>query len=99
MKHVASTIPNSYIGLIWQYISMTIFAIIFVVAISLFNGTPILPSLDTQARLVLLFVGFFGYVGIYFLFKAFASISGGVALIIANISVFMMYFANLAIFE
>jgi drug/metabolite transporter (DMT)-like permease len=99
MKHVASTIPNSYIGLIWQYISMTIFAIIFVVVISLFNGTPILPSLDGQALLVLLLVWFFGYIGIYFLFKAFASISGGVALIIANISVFMMYFANLAIFE
>lgn len=99
MKYVASTIPNSYIGLIWQYISMTIFAIIFVVAISLFNGTPILPSLDAQATIVLLFVWFFGYIGIYFLFKAFASISGGVALIIANISVFMMYFANLAIFE
>jgi len=99
MKHVASTIPNSYIGLVWQYISMTIFAIIFVVVISLFNGTAILPSLDGQALLVLLFVWFFGYIGIYFLFKAFASISGGVALIIANISVFMMYFANLAIFE
>lgn len=99
MKHVASTIPNSYIGLIWQYISMTIFAVIFVVTISLINGTPILPSLDGQSTLVLLWVWFFGYIGIYFLFKAFASMSSGVALIIANISVFMMYFANLAIFE
>ncbi len=99
MKHVASTIPNSYIGLIWQYISMTVFATIFVVIISLYNGTPILPSLDGQATIVLLLVGFFGYIGIYFLFKAFASISGWIALIIANISVFMMYFANLAIFE
>lgn len=78
---------------------MTIFAIVFVVTISLYNGTSILPSLDMPAMIVLLLVGFFGYIGIFFLFKAFASISGGVALIIANISVFMMYFVNLAIFE
>ncbi len=99
MKHIASRIANSYIWFIWQYISMTIFAIVFVVTISLYNGTSILPSLDMPAMIVLLLVGFFGYIGIFFLFKAFASISGGVALIIANISVFMMYFVNLAIFE
>lgn len=99
MKHIANSYQNNYTALLLQYISMAFFALLFVTSISLYMGTPIFPSLDVVSRWALLAVGIFGFVGIVFLFKAFDNLSGGVTLIIANLSVFLMYFANLFLFD
>ena len=54
--------------------------------------------MSTNLRLIAAGIGIVGYAGIAFLFKAFDYLCTGVALIIANLSVFLMYFANLSLF-
>jgi hypothetical protein len=48
--------------------------------------------------LMVIGVGIIGYAGIALLFKAYDNLSGGVALVIANLATFLMYFMNLAIY-
>lgn len=43
-------------------------------------------------------IGIIGYMGIALLFKAFDNLCAGVALVIANLATFLMYFLNIALY-
>jgi len=99
MKKVALRYKNDYTALFFQYISVAAFALAFVVGISSYMGVAIFPSLDLFQLGVLTIVAIFGFIGIVFLYKAYEHLCSWVALIVANLSVFLMYFANLYLFD
>lgn len=51
-----------------------------------------------KSFLILVVVGVIGFIGIAFLFKAFDHLNAGVTMIVAQTSVFMMFFVNIWLF-
>lgn len=99
MKKVAMRYENNYTALFFQYISVALFALVFVVAISTYMQVDIFPTLDLFQYGVLAVVGVIWFAWIALLYKAFDHLCSGVSLIVANLSVFLMYFANLYLFD
>ena len=99
MKQIAMRYENNYTALFFQYISVALFALIFVVAISTYMGVDIIPVLNSVELGILAIVWVIWFIGIALLYKAFDHLCSGIALIVANLSVFLMYFANLYLFD
>lgn len=98
MKYIATDYKNNYTALLLQYVSMAVFALLYVFTISTLQGTSVFPTLDMQSFLILVIVGVIGFIGIAFLFKAFDHLNAGVTMIVAQTSVFMMFFVNIWLF-
>jgi hypothetical protein len=81
-----------------QYIAMASVALSFGAVWAVYNWVAYIPSLTLVQRLMVIGVGIIGYAWIALLFKAYDNLSGGVALVIANLATFLMYFMNLAIY-
>lgn len=99
MKRIATMFSNNYAGLVWQYVSMVFFAWLYLLIISWITWWALLPHLSLFSLLILTVVWIAGFIGIALLFEAFDFLNVGICLIIANLSVFLMYFANIVIFE
>lgn len=98
MKYLTSNFKNNDTALVGQYISIVFFALIISTLIAWHQGTQLLPVLSIQMRSMLLCTWVIGFIAIRCLFKAFKTVNGAVGLIIANTTVFFMYFVNIAIF-
>lgn len=98
MKKVSQDYEDNYLALVFQYIAMAIVAIILWAGRAIYHGTLFLPSLSFRQRLLVSIVGIVWYIGIALLFQAYDHLCGGVALVIANLATFLMYFANLSLY-
>lgn len=98
MKKISQTYDDNYLALVYQYIAMSLVAILLAGARSFFYHTAYFPSLSILQRGGILLLGIIGYAGIALLFASYDRIAGGVALIVANLATFFMYFANVLLF-
>lgn len=98
MKKASKDYDDNELALVYQYVGMTIAALWIGALRALFYDTAYLPSMSLLHRLGALLVSIIGYAGIAFLFKAYDRICGGIALVIANLATFLMYFINLALY-
>lgn len=98
MKKVSKDYEDNYLALVFQYIAMAIIALILGALRAVYNGTDYIPSLTAMQWIMVWCVGVIWYIGIAFLFKAYDYLCGGVALVIANLATFLMYFINLALY-
>lgn len=94
-KKLSSLHRDKSLALVYQYISIISFAFILTMGYAIIMDQPFLPPLTLVQCGWIVSVGIIGYVGIYRLFRAFDHLSGGVALIVANLSTFFMYFINI----
>lgn len=99
MKRIANVFDNNYAWLVWQYVSMIIFAAVYMVVISHLAWWDLFPHFSSTSLVVLASVWLAGFVWIALLFEAFDHLNAGICLIIANLAVFLMYFANISLFE
>lgn len=97
-KFVAEKYENR-LWLFVQYLWMIIFAFLFVLIITKTEWIPMRPVRDLQSLLILLWVWIFWFIWILFLRKWFEKTNSWIVLVIANISTFLMYFANLYLFD
>ena len=97
-KFVAKKYDN-FLWLFFQYVAMSFFAFLFVVIVSQVQWWSIWPTWTLLSWSVLAAVWLFWFAGIYFLFRSFEKISGWIALTIANVTIFLQYFANLYLFD
>ena len=98
MKKASKQYEDNNVALILQYIAMATVALILGWIYAVRQWTSYIPSLSLQGWLMVVIVWIIWYIGIAFLFKAYDHLSGAVALIIANLATFIMYFLNLALF-
>lgn len=98
MKKVSKDFEDNNLALVLQYIAMAIVALSLWALWSIYNGTEYIPTLTLQWWLMVIGVWVIWYIGIMLLFKAYDNLSGAVALIIANLATFLMYFINLALY-
>jgi drug/metabolite transporter (DMT)-like permease len=95
-----STLHNDkLLALIYQYISVVFFALILNCGFMMINNQDFLPVLSWNQWLVIIGTGIIGYAGIYCLFQAFHRISAGIALVVANMATFIMYFLNIYLID
>lgn len=99
MKRIANVFDNNYAWLVWQYISMIIFAALYMLVISHLTGWGLFPDFSPLSLSILTLVWIAGFIGIALLFEAFDHLNVGICLIISNLAVFLMYFANISLFE
>lgn len=98
MKKASQEYKDNNVALILQYIAMAGVALTLWWIYALWQWTPYIPALSWQEWLIVIGIGVIWYIGIAFLFKAYDHLSGAVALIIANLATFFMYFLNLSLF-
>lgn len=98
MKKVSKDFDDNYLALIFQYIAVTIAAVSLGAIWAVYHGTPFFPTLSWTGWLMVLVVWIIWYIGIALLFKAYDHLSAGVALVIANLATFLMYFINLVLY-
>lgn len=98
MKKVSQAYDDNYLALVYQYIGMTIAALGIGAIRSLYHNTAYLPSMSLSHWGIAFAVSIIWYAGIALLFKAYDHVCGGVALVIANLATFFMYFINLALY-
>jgi len=98
MKKVSKEFPDNYLALVFQYIAMAIVALILGWLWAFYHGTAYIPSLSAIQWILVVGVWIVGYIGILFLFRWYDYLCGGVALVIANLATFLMYFINLALY-
>lgn len=98
MKKASQEYKDNNVALILQYIAMAWVALTLGWLYALWQWTPYIPTLSLQEWLIVIGIGIIWYIGIAFLFKAYDHLSGAVALIIANLATFFMYFLNLWLF-
>jgi len=98
MKKVSNEYNDNYLALVYQYSAMAIAALSIGARWAISHGSAYLPTLDMKERWLVIAIGIIWYLGIMFLFKAYDKLSAWVALVIANLATFLMYFANLALY-
>ncbi len=98
MKKASTSYADNYLALVFQYIAMASIALSFWAVRALYQGEPFLPMLSLVERVMVLWVWVIWYAGIALLFKAYDRLCGWVALVIANLATFIMYFMNLALY-
>ncbi len=98
MKKASKEYEDNNIALILQYIAMASVALVLGGAYALWQWTAYIPTLDIKSWLIVIGIWIIWYIWIAFLFKAYDHLSGAVALIIANLATFIMYFLNLWLF-
>ncbi len=97
-KFLAKKYEN-HLALVIQYIGVVLFVFLWLLLSSHIDWTNIRPHLTITHIGLLWIIGIIWFIGILFLRKWFEKMNSWVVLIIANISVFLMYFANLYLFD
>jgi len=98
MKSEATNYENDFAALMLQYSGVAIAAVVAMLIASLGFGQELFPVLDGPARAVLVGVGIVGFAGIAFLYQGFNHLPAGVVMIVANLMVFLAFFANVWLF-
>lgn len=96
-KKVANKFKN-HLWLVYQYLLVSFFAILWGFIISYINGITMFPSLNIGNILIIIAAGIIWYLGIYLLWKWYRHINVWIAIIVANLYVFLLYFANTYLF-
>ncbi len=90
---------EEYIALLIQYAWVLFFSLIFTFFITRYEGIALIPSISLINLWILILVWVVWFIGIRFLWKWFEKLNWWITLIIANLSVFLMYFLNILIFD
>lgn len=98
-KKLSTFYEDKLLALVYQYISVMIFALILNSGFVIYTGQEFLPTMSAYQWFIVVGTGIVGYAGIYCLFQAFHRISAGVALVVANMATFIMYFLNIYLID
>lgn len=97
-KRLSARFSDSSHALVYQYISIILFSLLLNGCYSIMMNTSFLPSLDRSQRGIIILLWGIGYLGIFTLYRAFHTISTGMALVIAYMSTILMYITNVILF-
>lgn|GEM_PF-7072182 len=89
---------DRFLALVYQYGFVVMRSCIFMGIYIYHTGDVLIPAIAWYHRLLLIAVSIIGYTGVACIFNAYRHMHGGVVLIVTSISVFFMYFINIALF-
>ncbi len=89
-----------YKWLVLQYIAISSVALLMLLGAHVFFAIPLIPaSMSVQTIWMLLLIGCIGFWWIWCLFKWFEKLNPAIALVIAQLTVFIQYFINIRLFD